>query len=105
MIDSGAYHIININIDATIVLSGAPRTGTTWIMEIFESLPKYRSIFEPFNRSIYPEVNKVVPPPYRPYVPIYEDNAKIKKWLIKVFSGKCYGFRVIRPSRFIHELT
>lgn len=48
----------NINIGDTIVISGTPRGGTTWFMELIETLQGYRSIFEPFHRDWFPQVKQ-----------------------------------------------
>lgn len=42
-----------------ILIFGAARSGTTWIMEILETLPDYKSIFEPFHPDWFPEVRKL----------------------------------------------
>ena len=38
-----------INLKDTILIVGSPRSGTTWLMEIFSTLPRYTYLFEPLN--------------------------------------------------------
>ena len=44
-----------IEIKDTILIAGAPRSGTTWLMEILSTLPRYTGIFEPLNPIWCPE--------------------------------------------------
>ena len=38
-----------IEMKDTILIVGSPRSGTTWLMEILATLPRYTNIFEPLN--------------------------------------------------------
>ena len=76
------------NLRDTIIISGSPRTGTTWIMEILETLPSYRSIFEPFHKEWFPEVKRLnLSSLHRPYVYYKDNNPVLKEYLRKVFQG------------------
>jgi hypothetical protein len=87
------------NINDTIVISGAPRSGTTWLMEILETLPKYRSIFEPLHPRWYPEVLSLkLFPPYSPYMPLRAENPSLQEYLEKVLKGKVVSKRPIKLS-------
>jgi len=46
-------HLINdsLNEKEAILVFGIPRSDTTWAMEILETLPAYKSIFEPFHKD------------------------------------------------------
>ncbi|CAD5243168.1 sulfotransferase [Thermococcus camini] len=77
----------DFRIEDTIVISGTPRSGSTWLMELLESLPEYKSVFEPFHPSWYPEFRKLGIP-YDPYVPTSEDYPKLRAYLEKVFTGR-----------------
>ncbi|WP_258083430.1 sulfotransferase [Thermococcus thermotolerans] len=56
-------------------------------MELLESLPEYKSVFEPFHPSWYPEFRKLGIP-YDPYVPTQENYPKLRAYLEKVFTGR-----------------
>jgi hypothetical protein len=43
------------NIKDTIIVTGSPRSGTTWLMEILRVIPGYTSVFEPLNPIYFPE--------------------------------------------------
>jgi len=83
-------YLINspLNEKEAILVSGAPRSGTTWVMEILETLPAYKSIFEPFHKDWFPEVQKLKINPYRPYVYFKDSNPSLKEYLTKVFKGE-----------------
>jgi len=74
----------------TIVISGTPRGGTTWLMEILATLPEYKTIFEPLKPSFFPEVRTLGFPP-RVYIPPDKDWPVVKKYLIKVFTGRKFS--------------
>lgn len=79
----------NFRIEDTIVISGTPRSGSTWLMELLESIPGYKSIFEPFHPSWYPEFRKLGIP-YDPYLPTQEDYSKLRTYLKKVFTCRVH---------------
>jgi len=71
----------------TIVISGTPRGGTTWFMELIDTLPEYKSIFEPFHREWFPEVKELNLPP-RPYLDPRVENKPLKEYLTRVFTAQ-----------------
>lgn len=75
------------DIQDTIIISGTPRGGTTWFMEIIETLPEYKSIFEPFHREWFPQVKQLNLPP-RPYLEPNAKNNPLKEYLKQVFTGQ-----------------
>ncbi|KPU64085.1 hypothetical protein EP1X_01285 [Thermococcus sp. EP1] len=74
-------------LEDTIIISGTPRGGTTWFLEILETLPDYRSIFEPFHREWFSEIKRLNIPP-RPYLEPNAENKPLKEYLYKVFTGR-----------------
>jgi hypothetical protein len=48
-----------IDIRDTILVTGSPRTGTTWFTDILLNIPKYTYIFEPLNPIWFPEAYRV----------------------------------------------
>lgn len=79
--------IKDYKIQETILISGTRRSGTTWLMEILETIPSYRSIFEPFHPEWYPEFGRLGIP-YDPYVPTQKDLPKLREYLYKVLTGR-----------------
>ncbi|HIH72124.1 MAG: Uncharacterized protein XD43_1711 [Thermococcales archaeon 44_46] len=76
-----------INIRDTIIVSGTPRGGTTWFMELLETLPDYKSIFEPLHKDWFPLVKKLNLPP-RPYLEPNAEKDQLKKYLTLVFTDQ-----------------
>jgi len=83
-------HLINghLNEKEPILIFGTPRGGTTWVMEILETLPGYKSIFEPFHKDWFPEVQKLKINSSRPYVYFEDSNPALREYLAKVFKGE-----------------
>ena len=77
-----------LNDKEAILIFGTPRSGTTWVMEILETLPGYKSIFEPFHKDWFPEVKKLNINPARPYVYYKDPHPQLKEYLTKVFKGE-----------------
>ncbi len=48
-INKKTYDAKKINMKDTILIVGAPRSGTTWLMEILATIPRYTYTFEPLN--------------------------------------------------------
>jgi hypothetical protein len=48
-----------IDTNETIMIAGAPRSGTTWLTELLMTLPDYTSIMEPLNPIWFPEAFKI----------------------------------------------
>jgi len=75
------------DVNDTILIFGAPRSGTTWLMEILSCIPRYKTVFEPLHRYWYPQVSNLNIP-YRPYLSPSQENPNIHNYLKNVFSGK-----------------
>ena len=75
------------SLEGTIIISGAPRTGTTLLMEILATLPGYKTIYEPLHPNWFPSLFKLGFPP-RIYLNTEEDNELLYNHLKNVFSGK-----------------
>lgn len=74
-------------IQDAIAIFGTPRSGTTWMMEILGTLPRYKTIFEPLHPTRAPQIVHLKFPP-RIYIPPDKDNIVLQKYLRDVFSGK-----------------
>jgi len=75
------------SIEDTIVISGTPRSGTTWLLEILSSMGKYLTIFEPLNQKWFPESLKVGFGP-RDYINPKKSDKLKEIYLEKIFTGK-----------------
>ncbi|MBT3283617.1 hypothetical protein HN807_00455 [Candidatus Bathyarchaeota archaeon] len=80
--------ISNKKIDTkeTISIFGSPRSGTTWIMNVFSALKNYKSIFEPFHIKWYPEFHALNLFP-RPYFGKDEQSKELRKYIINLING------------------
>ncbi|KYK27253.1 hypothetical protein AYK20_08355 [Thermoplasmatales archaeon SG8-52-1] len=70
-----------------ILLAGAPRSGTTWLMEIFEKIHGYSYVFEPFQPEWFPDSLKTGFK-NRLYLLPDLDWVKGEEYLKKIFTGK-----------------
>ena len=77
----------DFDIKDTILISGTPRSGTTWLMELLAAIPDYLTIFEPFNPNWFPQIRKSNLC-CRPYLHPDKDSPDIYEYLNKVFRGK-----------------
>jgi sulfotransferase family protein len=72
-------------IEDIIFLAGPPRSGTTWLMNILETIPEYKTIFEPLNKKYYPE--NLTLWKNQPYLYFDVQNEVIKNQLNQLFLG------------------
>lgn len=81
------YIAKKINMKDTILIVGAPRSGTTWLMEIFETLPYYTYTFEPLNPIWSPNSFDVG---FRSRTYIHSDQnwPEGEEYLRNIFTGK-----------------
>jgi len=99
-----------VNTSSTVMLVGVPRSGTTWIMEIIETLGNYRIVFEPFNPGFYPITRKYAftlrfnEPVYRPYLPISQKDPELEKYIDLVLRGHVSGYWFSPPRRLLRNL-
>lgn len=107
------YMHLRIDTPLTVPLVGSPRSGTTWVMEIIETLGNYRVIFEPFHIGIYPISRKfiwrflndpVYRITYRPYLPRYHEDKNLEKYLSMVLKGRISGYWFSPPTRLVKNL-
>ena len=73
--------------EQAIVVSGSPRSGTTWLMQTLSCLPGYRSVLEPLHPSRFPTVRDLRLPP-RLYVVPGHSNRPLEEHLRAVLTGK-----------------
>ncbi len=70
----------------TIVITGTPRSGTTWLMEILGVIPGYICLFEPLNPLYFPKSIKVGFQS-RKYLPSDVNWQEGEEYLRKIFTG------------------
>lgn len=93
-------------IDDTILIAGAPRSGTTWLMEILGYTPQYISLFEPLNPKWYPESRKIGFQ-NRIYFPPESKWSEGEQYLSRILSGyyvRVENLYMSSYERFIHSL-
>lgn len=74
------------NVGDAIIVSGSPRSGTTWLMNLLSTLPKYKTIFEALHPFWFPQVRQFGFPP-RIYLSPEKDNLLLRRYLKEVFGG------------------
>ena len=86
-----------IQMHETILTTGSPRSGTTWLMEVLESIPGYVYIFEPLNPIFFPEILKIGLLE-KPYIKPDKDWIELERYLERAFTGRIYS--LIPPYNF-----
>ena len=88
-VDQYLLNLKHIKINDTIVITGTPRSGTTWLMDILSIIPLYRTIFEPLNPYWFPDSRKLgyISRPYVPYNKTWETG---KTYLQEIFTGNLH---------------
>ena len=107
LFDKAILKTKKIQIKDTILLVGSPRSGTTWLMEIFESIPEYTNLFEPFNPIFFPEISRFGFS-HKPYVPVNASWPDCENYLKRVFTGRIYTLLPqykLNLETIMHRLT
>jgi len=95
-----------VKIKDTILMTGSPRSGTTWLMEVLDSIPGYTFIFEPLNPTFFTEIPKLGLLD-KPYIKKDDEWVELERYLNRAFTGPIYS--VLPPYNFkikplIHRL-
>ena len=86
-------------IEDTIVVTGAPRSGTTWLSEVVSSLPGYARYDEPLHLTAFPKT-RTNGFEWRTYLDPYYDADEQAAYLLSVFSGRSgNGLRLDAATR------
>jgi hypothetical protein len=86
-LDKIIFNSKKFDIKDTIVITGTPRSGTTWLMEILGVIPGYIFLFEPLNPIYFPESIEVGFQS-RKYLPPDLDWQEGEEYLRKIFTGR-----------------
>lgn len=81
-----------------LVITGSPRSGTTWLSNIFSAPPGFTSILEP----LHPEIKepKQFGFSWRTFIPPDEKRPDVREYLNAVFSGKTANGENTRDTPF-----
>ena len=71
----------------TVTVFGAPRTGTTWLVELLNANPSYLTIAGPLAKEWFPRADEIGVRP-REFLHPDEDNQDLEQYLLEVFNGK-----------------
>jgi hypothetical protein len=71
----------------TIIVAGAPRSGTTWLAELLRELPRYKFLNEPLFLRNYPAAREAGFG-WRTHFSPEEENKKVESFLGDVLSGR-----------------
>lgn len=87
----GRMRAISYDIGNTIVISGAPRTGTSWLAEILHTIPRSSILSEPIRADVDPEL-KSLGFSGRTYIPPEADRPEAEQWMIRLLSGRILNY-------------
>jgi len=78
------------NIGNTVLVSGSPRSGTTWLAEIFRELPGYKMLDEPLfpGTSVIQEVDIIAP---RTHLRAEDEVPDVEKAFLRILTGQVGG--------------
>lgn len=104
--DKVIFSTKKINMADTIVIAGTPRSGTTWLMEVFAAIPGYTYLYEPINPIWFPKI-RGVGFQSRTYLPPDTDWLEGKDYLEKTFTGRVFSLLPpykSEPEPIMHRL-
>lgn len=83
------------DIHNTIVISGFPRSGTTWLAEVFNTIKYSNIISEPIRTDFYPE-QKALGFDWRPFIAPGTDWPEAEKCIRRILTGQILDLRTTR---------
>ena len=95
-----------IKIADILLIVGTPRSGTSWLMEVFENIRGYTYLFEPINPIFFPEIVSVGFQS-RPYLPPDRSWMEGEEYLRKAFTGEIFSHLSpywFNPRSMMHRL-
>ena len=87
----GRLRPLPYDIRQTIVIAGSPRSGTTWLAELLNTIPRSAILWEPLFLDADPQLPKIGFG-WRTYVPPDRDRPEMEAYLRRVLTG-----RVLNP--------
>lgn len=80
--------------DPTVVITGSPRSGTTWLLEMVERATDSRRIWEPFYSPDEQRGDRNFGLGWRPYLPPGEEHRELKTALRRLLQGKGISYEL-----------
>lgn len=77
----------NDNLSRSLIITGSPRSGTTWLGELISNIPKSIILFEPLHLNRNPRAKKFEFE-WRTYINSNTDNPKAKEFFEDLFNCK-----------------
>jgi hypothetical protein len=84
------FKLKKFDIKDTIAISGTPRSGTTWLMEVFAKMPNYTYYFEPINPIWFQQI-RGVGFKSRTYLIAGTEWPEGEDYLKKTFTGRVFS--------------
>ncbi len=81
-------HLFPCDVEDTIVVTGSPRSGTTWLSELIRELPGYKMLNEPLHLKGVPEAKRIDDLEWRTHVPPDADFPELEALLRRYLTGR-----------------
>jgi hypothetical protein len=88
--DKLIFKLKKFDLKDTIAIVGTPRSGTTWLMEVFAKIPNYTYYFEPINPIWFPQI-RGLGFQSRTYLPPGIDWLEGEDYFKKAFTGRVFS--------------
>lgn len=82
---------LNYDIGNTIVISGAPRSGTSWLAEILHTIPRTSILSEPIRADVDPGLRSLGFSG-RIYIPPEAERPEAEEWMMRLLSGRILNY-------------
>lgn len=99
----GRLRASDYDIGNTIVMTGSPRSGTTWLSEILHTIPRSCILHEPIAPNVVPGVN-ALGFGWRPYVAPEVDWPEAEEFMRRVLTGQVLYRHTTRRASLVEIL-
>ncbi|MGM0582487.1 MAG: sulfotransferase domain-containing protein [Bacteroidota bacterium] len=95
---------LKTNVEKSLIISGDPRGGTTWLSEIIMENPNTALVWEPLSIPLIPDLNKLNFS-HRQYIPENDNWSEAKSYFTKVLSGNAFNHHLLQKQSYKNLLN
>lgn len=92
---------LNRNVEDTLIISGDPRGGTTWLSEIIMEIPNTALVWEPLSIPLIDELNKLNFS-HRQFISESDNWLEAKNYFSDILKGNIYNHHLFQNQSYVN---
>ncbi|WKK86754.2 sulfotransferase domain-containing protein [Marivirga arenosa] len=95
---------LNKNVEDTLIISGDPRGGTTWLSEIIMEIPNTALVWEPLSIPLIDKLNKHNFS-HRQFIAESDNWYEVKNYFCDIFKGNIYNHHLFQNQSYFNLIN